>query len=122
MAQSTYESLILFNPNLEEAAYEKFLTRIENLIKEEEGEIIKKEVWGVKKLAYPVKKNENGYYVLLYFKANPGIHAKLDKYYKVTPDIWRNLTLKLNKQMLEKNLSSHLTAEEFKEGSKTEEA
>lgn len=115
-----YESLILFNPNLEESMYEKFLTRIENLIKEEEGEIIKKDVWGVKKLAYPIKKNENGYYVLLYFKANPGINAKLNKYYKVTPDIWRNLTLKLNKQMIEKNLSDYMTSEDYKKHNQKE--
>jgi small subunit ribosomal protein S6 len=113
-----YESLLLLNPTIEEESKTKIFDRIESLIKEENGKIVKRDDWGVRKLAYPVKKNENGLYVLLYFKANSPVQKKLDEYYRVTPDVWRDMTLKLDHKMMGKTFSQDIINEFNK---KTEE-
>ncbi|MDD2716998.1 MAG: 30S ribosomal protein S6 [Candidatus Wallbacteria bacterium] len=95
-----YESLIMMNPTMEAEGYQKLLDKVETIIHEEEGEVCKKDVWGVRRLSYQVKKQDNGYYVLIYFKALPTVQGKLSHFYTVTPDIWRHMTLKLNEQMV----------------------
>ncbi|MDD5089722.1 MAG: 30S ribosomal protein S6 [Candidatus Wallbacteria bacterium] len=103
---SFYESLILMNPELNDEGYQKILEKVTGIIAEEQGEILKKDVWGQRRLAYDIKKNSSGYYVLLYFRAQPGVQKKLTRYYTVTPDIWRNLTLKLDQLMISELLPS----------------
>jgi len=106
-----YESLLLLNPSIEEENKTKIFDKIESFIKEENGKIVKKDEWGVKKLAYPVKKSENGLYILLYFKADSPVQKKLSEYYSVTPDVWRNMTLKLDHKMMGKTFSQDIIKE-----------
>nr|MBP9191516.1 30S ribosomal protein S6 [Ignavibacteria bacterium] len=63
MSKKHYESYIIIDGNLEEAAIEEEITKNENLLKKHEVEIMNIDRIGRKKLAYQIKKRSNGYYV-----------------------------------------------------------
>lgn len=57
-----YELMVLFHPDLE-IDLDKALKKVENLIKEAGGSVTTSDVWGKRKLAYPVKKQDFAVYV-----------------------------------------------------------
>ncbi|HSL98755.1 MAG TPA: 30S ribosomal protein S6, partial [Candidatus Limnocylindria bacterium] len=57
-----YESAILFDPELPEDRRKEFLAKIEGIVTSFEGEILKQDDWGIRKLAYHIRKKQNAYY------------------------------------------------------------
>lgn len=85
-----YEILVILRPNLEKSALEKALKDFE---KKFGGEIVQKEDWGLKKLAYPIKKHLEGYYVLYYIKTEGNNISEMRKHLNISKDIVRGLIL-----------------------------
>ena len=90
-----YESIIIVNPNVDEAGLKALEEKFTGLINEN-GKVESVENMGKKKLAYPVKKNAEGYYVVLYFTANPSIIAELERNYRITDDVIKFMTINVN--------------------------
>ena len=90
-----YESIIIINPSVDEEKVNELTTKFTDMINEEKK---KKKVdnLGKKKLAYPVKKNAEGYYVVFYFTANPSIIAELERNYRITDDVIKFMTINVN--------------------------
>lgn len=88
-----YESVIIINPNVEETALKELIERFQNLINTD-GKVEKVNELGKKKLAYEVKKNKEGYYVVYDFEANPGLIAELERNYRITDEIIKFMTVK----------------------------
>jgi small subunit ribosomal protein S6 len=101
MGKSVYESAILINAALDDQQIEAIVTRVQDLIKNNGGEIREFENWGRKRLAYPVEKSKIGYYAIFRFDAPGEIVAKLERAYTLDEQILRFVTLKLNKDALE---------------------
>lgn len=81
-----YESVIIINPSLEEEGMKNLVTRFTDLINTE-GKVESVEEMGKKKLAYDVKKNKEGYYVLINFEAKPELIAELERNYRITDEV-----------------------------------
>ena len=64
-----YESIYIINPNVEGEALKGLVEKFNALIESEGGKVTETNEWGMKKLAYPIKKFEQGYYVLVNFEA-----------------------------------------------------
>ncbi|MFH1612775.1 MAG: 30S ribosomal protein S6 [bacterium] len=94
-----YEFVVVISGKLEEEKVDGILTEIENIIKEHQGEIVKTDKWGKKKLDYEIQSESDGYYVLLHLKANKVILNELEKFCKVTECILRQIILKLKKEI-----------------------
>lgn len=88
-----YESIIIINPNLTEEAIKAIETRFTGLINEN-GKVESVEHMGKKKLAYEIKKNNEGYYMLFNFEAKPDFIAELERNYRITDDILKFITVK----------------------------
>ena len=58
-----YDTIVIYDTALDEAAIDQKIQKIEGIIKSNEGEIIKTDKWGKKKLAYEIKKKPEGYYI-----------------------------------------------------------
>ncbi len=84
-----YESIIIFNPTIEEDRIEEELQEIEKIINQHKGEIISVDKWGKKQLAYNIGKNDTGYYVLLNLKLEPKVLSELETKYKLDQNILR---------------------------------
>ena len=81
-----YESVIIVNPNVEEAGLKALEEKFTGLINEN-GKVESVENMGKKKLAYEIKKNQEGIYMLFNFEANPDSIAELERVYRITDDI-----------------------------------
>ncbi|MBQ3414683.1 MAG: 30S ribosomal protein S6 [Clostridia bacterium] len=81
-----YESVIIINPNIEEAGLKALEEKFTGLINEN-GKVESVENMGKKRLAYEIKKNKEGIYMLFNFEANPDSIAELERVYRITDDI-----------------------------------
>lgn len=90
-----YEILLLLNPNLEKEELEKLIKNIEIKI---DGNIVKKEEWGIKELAYVIKKNKKAYYVLYYVETTSEKIALLKEMIAVNKNIIRPMILRHEKK------------------------
>ena len=86
-----YESIIIINPSVDEEKVKELTTKFTDMINKD-GKVEKADNLGKKKLAYPVKKNAEGYYVVLYVTANPSIIAELERKYRITDDVIKFMT------------------------------
>lgn len=81
-----YESVIIINPSVEEEGMKALIQKFTDLI-DKDGKVEKVEELGKKRLAYEVKKNKEGYYVIFYFEANPQAIAELERNYRITDEV-----------------------------------
>jgi small subunit ribosomal protein S6 len=89
-----YEMMVILSPELDEEGIEAALERLQNIIREGEGEISNLDKWGKRRLAYEVKKYREGFYVLLNFKATPAVAAELERIIKISDKIIRYLLIR----------------------------
>jgi len=92
-----YEAVFILTPVLSEDQIKESVQKYEQLIKENGGEIIQKENWGLKKMAYSIQKKNTGFYFLYEFKAEGALIEKLALQFKRDERVIRNLVVKLNK-------------------------
>ena len=88
-----YESVIIINPNLEEEAIKALIEKISNLINTD-GKVSSVEEVGKKKLAYEIKKNKEGFYVVFKFEANPELITELEREYRITDEVIKFIVVK----------------------------
>lgn len=81
-----YESVIIISPVVEEEGMKNLITKFTDLINTD-GKVESVEEIGKKKLAYEVKKNKEGYYVLINFEAKPELIAELERNYRITDEV-----------------------------------
>jgi small subunit ribosomal protein S6 len=74
-----YEVLYVITPELDEEADKVVMDKFADIITANGGEIEKTEVWGKRRLAYPIDYKTEGYYVLVAFNANPELPRELER-------------------------------------------
>ena len=90
---NNYETIIIINSNLDEAATKATVEKFTTLIGEN-GTVESTEEWGKKKLAYPIKKQNEGYYVLVNFTSNPEFIDELERVYNITDEVIKHIVVK----------------------------
>ena len=93
MSKKLYESYIIIDGNLEENAIEEEIKKNEALLVKNDIEIINIDKIGRKRLAYPIKKRQNGYYVCFEILAPANVITKLERSYILDENILRYLTI-----------------------------
>ncbi len=88
-----YESVVIINPSVEEDKVKELSQKFTDLINND-GKVEKVEELGKKKLAYEVKKNKEGYYLVIYFEANPELIAELERNYRIMDEVIKFITIK----------------------------
>jgi small subunit ribosomal protein S6 len=96
----TYETTFIVNASLDDAQVEAVVVRVQETITKNGGTIKAVNKWGRKRLAYPINKRTNGFYVNLEFDAPGTVLAHLERAYQLDEMILRNLTLVLEKKAL----------------------
>ena len=89
-----YESIYIINPNLDAEGIKGLVEKFNALIESEGGKVTETNEWGMKKLAYPIKKLNQGYYVLVNFEANPEFIDELERVYKITDSVIKFITVR----------------------------
>ena len=88
-----YESVVIINPNVEETKLKELIERFQTLINTD-GKVEQVNELGKKKLAYEIKKNKEGYYVVYDFEANPNLIAELERNYRITDEVIKFIVVK----------------------------
>lgn len=83
-----YELLFIIHPDLE-GSVEKITDRVRGYIEKRDGKINYEEDWGKRKLAYEIKKNDVGIYVLWFFSAPKKSISKIEKDLRLTEEVIR---------------------------------
>jgi small subunit ribosomal protein S6 len=88
-----YEMIVILHPDLDENAFKDILDRISGWITQDGGEITKTDIWGKRTLAYPIRKQREGQYVLLNTKMNPQLGAVLERNLRYIESVLRYLII-----------------------------
>ena len=88
-----YESVVIINPSLEAEVIKSLISKITDLINTK-GTVNSVEELGNKKLAYEIKKNKEGYYVIIKFEANPEFISELERVYRITDEVIKFIVVK----------------------------
>ncbi len=119
-----YENIVILNASLGDEEIETASGKIKDLITNSGGEILKTDVWGRRKLAYEIKKQKKGFYLLIVFRSPSAAIKKLEDYYKVFDPVVKYMVIKLEKKQAEaalKSSSVEVTASRDARDEKTEQ-
>ena len=85
-----YEVMFILDPALEDDKKEAAIEAVKEIISSE-GEVGNTDVWGMRKLAYPIQKKIEGYYVVIEFKGEPTLPKELDRRLKISDNVMRHI-------------------------------
>ncbi len=85
-----YEVMFIIDSSLEDEKKETVIEMVKETISGG-GEVEEVDVWGNRKLAYTIQKKNEGYYVLINFKAENDLPKELDRKLRISDDILRYL-------------------------------
>jgi small subunit ribosomal protein S6 len=88
-----YETVFVLHPNAEEARVEEEIEGVRQIVEASTGTVIDVERWGRRKLAYEVRKVNEGIYTLVRFRSGPGVIHDLERRYRLKEDVLRHLTV-----------------------------
>ncbi len=95
-----YELTYIINAALGDDQIKEVIRRVNQYIQEHGGEIVEVNEWGTRRLAYPIQKRRNGYYVNMYFRAPSSLIAALERFLEIDEQVLRYLTLRMDAKML----------------------
>ena len=85
-----YELLFILDSAMDEAARNQMIETVKGIINAD-GEAGEADLWGAKKLAYPINKKKDGFYVLIPFKASAELPKELDRRLKISDNCMRHI-------------------------------
>lgn len=100
-ADNTYELTYILNAVLNDEQLEDLVQRVDKFIEEHGGTVLDKNVWGTQRLAYPIEKRRNGFYVNLTFQSGGELITRLERALDINDNVLRYLTLKMDKRMIQ---------------------
>jgi len=89
---NNYEVMFIIEAALEDDKKEAAIEMVKEVISAG-GEVGKVDIWGMRKLAYPIEKKNDGYYVVIEFKANSDLPKELDRRLKISDSIIRHIII-----------------------------
>ena len=119
-----YETVFIATPVLSESQMKDAVAKYTQLIRDNGGEVVYEEDWGLRQLAYPIQHKTTGFYYLIEFKADSQFVATLETQYHRDERIIRCLTVALDKDAVayaEKRRANKAAKAAAAEAPKTEE-
>mgnify|MGYP001169374473 FL=1 len=91
-----YEIVFISNPEITDQEIEDLVKIVSKEINDLNGTIVKTDIWGLKKLSYPIKKFKEGHYILIEFDILPSSISRLNKTVESNETIIRSLITKIS--------------------------
>ncbi len=89
---TNYEVMFILDPALDDEAKNAAVEAVKGII-EADGAVKNVDIWGMKKLAYPIQKKSEGFYAVITFEANPELPKELDRRLKIADPVMRHLII-----------------------------
>ena len=88
-----YGLLYIIASDVAEEKREELIAKFSSYVEAKGGTVEGIDKWGMRKLAYPIQKKNEGYYVVIEFKANPTLPKELDRRMRISDNIMRHLII-----------------------------
>ena len=95
-----YETVFVMDSQLEQSKIEVFSDKIQKIITDSGGTIQKVDYWGKRRLSYPIKKKQYGYYVCILFESDGKVVGPIERVYRLDESVFRFLTIRLSKRAI----------------------
>ena len=89
-----YENLVIVKPTLTAEEIQASVKAIEEVITSNGGEIATTDSMGMRKLAYPIDKNERGYFHVIYYSVAPSAISEIERRFRINEELLRFVTIK----------------------------
>ena len=126
MRNRRYETVFILPPDLEEGKRKEILDRLDGVVEKGGGIRVKREDWGVRRLAYTVNRHPKGHYYLLDYVGSAQIVAELERHMRMLESVLRFLTVKTDDradpEAAEKEQAEERVKEETREAERREAA
>ena len=97
-----YELGFILNPEVSEEQTSAILERIEKIVKNYDGQVVKVNQWGRRRLAYPIEHHRDGNYVFIDMILTPETVLELDRTLKVSEEVMRHLVKRRDPKAVQK--------------------
>ena len=105
MAPKIYETTFIVNAGLDDPVIDGIIEKVKDVITKSGGEIVDIAKWGRKRFTFPIKKKNNGFYVVCEFKGNGSLVAKLERHFNLEENILRFLVIALDTKAMKSRIS-----------------
>jgi len=90
-----YENVFIARQDISSTQAEALTEQFANLIAEQGGKVTKKEQWGLRNIAYRIKKNRKGHYILMNIEAPAAAITEMERQMRINEDVLRYLTVRV---------------------------
>ncbi|WPD24191.1 MAG: 30S ribosomal protein S6 [Candidatus Electrothrix aestuarii] len=94
-----YETTYILRPNLGEEQFTEIIERTNAIVQDDGGSVIDIDRWGMKKLAYEIKKEAQGYYIYMNYAAPGSTIQEIERIFRIDDRVLRYLTVKLAEEI-----------------------
>jgi small subunit ribosomal protein S6 len=105
--KNIYETTFIVNAGLDDPLIDAIIDKAQEVITKNSGEIMELAKWGRKRFAYPIKKKNNGFYVVIEFRSSGDLIARLERHFLLEENIIRFLIIGLDKKALQARISGN---------------
>ena len=88
-----YEALFIVTPSFDEGGVAEVSEAVKELVEANDGQILFADLWGKRRLAYPVQGHGDGYYVLMVFNGESELLDRINNHFRITEPIIRHLVV-----------------------------
>ena len=92
-----YETVFIINPSVDEAGIKDLIQKFSDIINND-GKVEEVREMGKRKLAYEIKKNSEGYYVVINFESNPELIKELERNYRITDSVIKFIVIRKDEE------------------------
>lgn len=114
-----YETIVILDPDLSEDQRQPVFDRIGEIIPQQGGQLVKVEDWGVRKLAYEIKKKPRGYYALIDFCGGGPLVSEVERFFKIDDRVMKYMTVLTDPEVDPNQLTQETDAAETDADSET---
>lgn len=97
-----YELGFILKPEVNEEQTGAILTRISQVVTNHDGNIVRVNQWGRRRMAYPIEHHRDGYYIFIDMILTPETVAELDRTLKVSEDVLRHMVIRRDPKAIQK--------------------
>ncbi len=91
-----YEHVFLARQDLSQAQVDALAATATEIVEANQGKVVKTETWGLKNLAYKIKRNRKAHFVLLNIDAPAGVIAELERQTSINEDVIRYMSVRVD--------------------------
>jgi small subunit ribosomal protein S6 len=91
-----YENVFISRQDISTSQVEALAEQFATVVKDLGGEVTKREYWGLRNLAFRIRKNRKGHYVLMNISAPPAAITEMERTMRINEDVLRHLTVRVD--------------------------